>query len=273
MGSPKTGDVAVVIPCFEHRHFLAGAISSAVKQRVRPREIIVVDDGSTEELSDLVAQFPGVQLIRQENRGLAAARNTGLRAAAAEKVIFLDADDSLFPRAVGEGLRCFEGHSDAAFVYGAFQEVRGAKRTRAFCRVSHHNDLVKCNWIGMIATVMFDRRKLLEVGGFDEALGMAEDWDAYLRLSRHYPFAAHSNIVARYVRHDSNMSRDARELERWTDVVRAREWDRGLDAAGKQAWEEGEQICRDSLRAAPTMQPGLIPRALRKGARLLGLVR
>jgi glycosyltransferase involved in cell wall biosynthesis len=271
MRSPEAADVAIVIPCFEHKLFLGAAIASAVAQRVRPREIIVVDDGSTEELSDTVSQFPEARLIRQKNRGLAAARNTGLSAATAEKVIFLDADDTLLARAVGAGLKCFARNPDAAFVYGGFQEVRGAATTRAFCRVSHHNDLVKCNWIGMIATVMFDRRKLLEVGGFDETLGMAEDWDAYLRLSRRHPFAAHPNIVARYVKHEANMSGDTRELEKWTGVVRAREWERGLDTAGQRAWHDGEQLCREALSPSPKPQIGLARRALRKATRLLGL--
>jgi len=268
--SRERSDVSIVIPCFEQKRFLHQAIASAAAQRSPPLEIIVVDDGSSEDLADVVSAFPGARLIRQENRGLAAARNTGLRAAEGKRVIFLDADDALFSRAISAGLRCFARNPEAAFVYGGFQEVRGKSTTRAFCRVSHHNDLVKCNWIGMIATVMFDRAKLLDVGGFDEALGMAEDWDAYLRLSRLHPFAAHANIVARYVKHDSNMSGDVSELEKWTDVVRAREWDRGLDAAGKRAWEEGEQLCRDSLRPDPAPHAGLAKRALRKGARMLG---
>src|SRR5206468_3147814 len=235
MLSRRVGDVAIIIPCFGQARFLAGAIDSAVRQWTRPREVIVVDDGSTEDLSKVVCGFPGVQLIRQRNRGLAAARNTGLMAAAAKRIIFLDADDRLLPRAVGAGLARFRKNPAAAFVYGAFQEVRGTIKTRAFSRVSHHTDLVKCNWIGMIATVMFDRRILADEGGFDETLGMAEDWDAYLRLSRRFPFAAHPTTIARYVKHDANMSGDVGGLGKWINIVRAKEWERGLDEAGKRA--------------------------------------
>ena len=273
MAFAKTGDVAIVIPCFEHKRFLPTAIASAIEQRVAASQIIVVDDGSTEDISGVVAGFPAVQLIRQENRGLAAARNAGLRAATADKIIFLDADDSLLPAAVEAGLKCFARNPEAAFVYGAFEEVRGRAVTRAFSRISHHNDLVKCNWIGMIAAVMFDRRKLSHAGGFDEALGMVEDWDAYLRLSRHYPFGSHPKLVARYVKHGTNMSADAGELGKWIDVVRAKEWERGLDAAGQRAWHEGEELCRQTLDPAPAQQVPLARRALRKGARLLGLAR
>lgn len=273
MRAPKTADVAIVIPCFEQKAFLANAIRSAVTQRVRAREIIVVDDGSTEDLSGIVSEFPGVVLMRQKNRGLAAARNAGLKAATAEKIIFLDADDVLLPRAVASGLQCFSKTPQAAFVYGGFEEVRGTAITKAFSRVAHHHDLVKCNWIGMIATVMFDRAKLLDEGGFDEALGMVEDWDAYLRLSRRFPFAAHPAVVARYVKHDTNMSGDVAKLEKWIGVVRAREWDRGLDPAGQRAWHEGEALCRETLDPSPRPRKSLAERALRKGARLMGLGR
>ncbi len=269
----EVGDVAVVIPCFEHKHVLGAAIASAVSQSVRAREIVVVDDGSTEDLSGVISQFPQARLIRQENRGLAGARNTGLRATTAAKIIFLDADDTLRAGAVGAGLKCFGSNPDAGFVYGGFQEVRGRAVKRSFCRVSDRNELVKCNWIGMIATVMFDRCKLLEIDGFDEKLGMAEDWDAYLRLSRRYPFAAHPNIVARYVKHETNMSNDTRKLEEWVAVVRAREWERGLDAIGQRAWLEGEQLCRVAPGFDAEPPTGLTRRVLRKGARLLGLAR
>jgi len=265
--------VAIVIPCYEQKRFLAGAIESAIRQQSRPTEIIVVDDGSTEDVSGVVARYPDVRLIRQENRGLASARNCGLRAAGADKIIFLDADDRLFPRAVAVGLGCFAKNPDAAFVYGAFEEVRGSKAARRFCRVTSHRDLVLHNWIGMIATVMFDREKLLGEGGFDETLGMTEDWDAYLRLSRRFPFAAHNNKVAQYVRHESNMSNSVADLKHWIDVVRDKEWERGLDGEGQRAWHDGEELWRETLEGTSKTPPTLASRAIRKAVRLAGLAR
>ena len=195
-GCPPT--VAIIIPCYEQADFLAAAIASAVNQTEPAERIIVVDDGSTEDLSEVIAGFSGVELIRQENSGPSSARNAGLNAVATDKVVFLDADDLLLPRAVEEGLTCFERHPDAAFVYGAFEEVRGKSTTRAFCKVTRHRDLVKCNWIGMLATVMFDRRKLLQEGSFDAEVSMAEDWDTYLRLSRRHTLSEHPLVVDRY---------------------------------------------------------------------------
>lgn len=265
--------VAIVIPCYEQKRFLAAAIDSAVNQAVAANEIIVVDDGSKEDISELVSAYASVRLIRQENRGLAAARNAGLRAATSDKLIFLDADDRLLSRAVAAGLACFLKHPEAGFVYGAFEEVRAGSRTKAFCRVTDHLDLVRCNWIGMIATVMFDRRKLLDEGGFDESLGMTEDWDAYLRLSRRHPFAAHSKVVAQYVKHDTNMSNSRAALKHWIEVVRAKEWERGLDSEGQRAWHEGVELWRETLDPIQKPRPSLFLRAVRKAARVTGLAR
>lgn len=259
--------VAIVIPCYEQKPFLATAIASAVRQTVCADSIIVVDDGSTEDLSDVVSTFARVTLIRQENRGLASARNTGLKAAETDKIIFLDADDRLLPGAVAAGLACFRRHLEAGFVYGAFEEIRGTSKSRAFCRVTTHLDLVRCNWIGMIATVMFNRKKLLDEGGFDESLGMTEDWDAYLRLSRRHPFAAHSKAVAQYLKHDGNMSNDLSKLNYWIEAVRAKEWERGLDDAGQRAWYDGIELWRETLDPVPKPRTSLFARIVRKIAR------
>lgn len=269
MAAVESPSVAVVIPCFNHKRFLAGAIESAIAQTVPAREIIVVDDGSREDIRPVAAAFEGVRLIRQENRGLAAARNSGLEAATSEKLIFLDADDRLWPNAIQVGLECFRRNPDAAFVYGAHREVRGEESSRNYTPAASHRDLVRCNWVAMIATAMFDRGKLVQGGGFDESLAMCEDWDAYLRLSRAFPFATHDCLVADYVRHGSNASNDVDRLWKWIEAVRQKEWARGLDAASQLAWSEGEGIWRSLVGPVP----GPMPLWRRAGRKAAGLVR
>ena len=259
--------VGIVIPCFNQKRFLPKAIDSARAQTVAPTEIIVVDDGSKQRLTDVVDAYPEVRLIRQENRGLAGARNSGARAATSDKLIFLDADDLLHPNAIAAGIECFRSNPDAAFIYGGFSIVTRTSREDEYRPVDTHRDLVRTNWIGMVGTVMFDRPKLLECGGFDESLGMCEDWDAYLRLSRKFPFASHPNIVADYVRHDSNASNDVPELRKWIEVVRSKEWERGLDPEDQQAWREGVAIWQDRV-PDPTPRSGA-ERAARKVARMI----
>lgn len=263
--------VGIVIPCFNQKQFLATAIESALTQTVPPQELIVVDDGSKQDLSKVVSAFPAVRLIRQENRGLAGARNTGARAAAVDKLLFLDADDRLLPNGIEAGLRCFSEHPHCAFVYGAHRILRGDQVSETFHFASSHADMIECNWVGMIATAMFDRSKLLEIGGFDESLGMCEDWDAYLRLSRHFQFASHQTIVADYIRHKENASNDLHRLWKWIQIVRDRERMRGLDAQGERAWREGEQVWERML--GPDQANGLLKRAALKVARMARLSR
>jgi glycosyltransferase involved in cell wall biosynthesis len=260
--------VAVVIPCFNHKRFLAGAIESALAQTVAPSEIIVVDDGSDEDLSSVTHSYPQVKLVRQDNRGLAGARNRGLKEATSDKIVFLDADDRLSPDAIGTGLDCFSQSPDAAFVYGAHNIVTGDRATRTYFPVASHRDFVRCNWVGMIAAVMFDRARLLEIGGFDESLGMCEDWDAYLRLSRTLPFASHDHVVADYVKHEANASNDLHRLWKWIEVVRAREWKRGLDPDDQLAWREGEAVWERMLGPDPAKER-LVARAAQRGAGML----
>jgi glycosyltransferase involved in cell wall biosynthesis len=268
MDAPEPADVAIVIPCFNQAQFLSGAIDSVLAQSLPPREIIAVDDGSSEDVGAVIRAYPAVHLIRQDNRGLAAARNTGLRAATSEKVIFLDSDDRLLPEAIAAGLDCFACNPGAAFVYGAHRIVRGEEKARTYFPVSTHRDFIRCNWVGMIATVVFDRAKLSDIGGFDEGLGMCEDWDAYLRLSRAFPFASHDRLVADYVRHSSNASNDLHRLWKWIEVVRANEWDRGLDAGDEAAWREGEGVW-ESLVGRNPGKARLVDRAASRLVRLL----
>src|ERR687898_2245292 len=115
--------VTVVIPCYNQAHFLGEAIESVLSQSYEHFEIIVVDDGSTDETSEVASRYEGVRLIRQENRGLAGARNRGLEEAKGEYVVFLDADDRLLPGALEAGLGCFEAHPECAFVFGNSRRI------------------------------------------------------------------------------------------------------------------------------------------------------
>ena len=99
--------VSIVVVCYNQAQFLGEAIESALAQTYQFVEILVVDDGSTDETAQVAAAFPRVHYIHQSNRGLPAARNAGLHRSTGEYIVFLDADDRLFRSAVQEGMRCF----------------------------------------------------------------------------------------------------------------------------------------------------------------------
>ncbi|PYL19270.1 MAG: hypothetical protein DMF41_10205, partial [Verrucomicrobia bacterium] len=99
--------VSVVIPCYDQAHFLSEAIESVLAQTYPHFELVVVDDGSNDNTAAVVNRYPGIRYFRQENQGLAAARNAGLRQTMGEYLVFLDSDDRLLPSALEAGLRCF----------------------------------------------------------------------------------------------------------------------------------------------------------------------
>lgn len=242
--------IAVVIPTYNHAHFLGDAIRSVVAQTVPAYEIIVVDDGSQDDPAAVVAETPQVKLVRQTNQGLSAARNTGLSHCVSPYVLFLDADDILHPDAVKHSLACFEAHPEAGFVYGGHRRVNEhlqpteppkfspCNPQRAF------NDFLKGNLVGMHATVVYDRLKLVECGGFDTKLKRCEDYDVYLRLSQRHSVIGHPHIIADYRWHSSNMSDNHAEMLTWVLRVHARYKPKsGGDSL--QAWQQGRSIWRN----------------------------
>src|SRR5690606_10922645 len=115
--------VTVAIAAYNQAHFLEDALRSIFAQTRPADQVIVVDDGSTDHPETVVNRFPGCALIRQENQGLSAARNTGLRAADGDAILFLDADDMLRPRALERAIACRAVNAGAAFVYGGHRRV------------------------------------------------------------------------------------------------------------------------------------------------------
>src|SRR5690242_17907165 len=93
-------DVSLIIPCYNAERWLAETVKSALASSSFPIEVIVVDDGSTDDSSSIATRCPEVRLIRSENRGVSAARNLGFAASRAPSVVFLDADDLLVPQAL-----------------------------------------------------------------------------------------------------------------------------------------------------------------------------
>ncbi len=220
--------VSVIIPCYKHAHFLCGAIESALAQTYKNVEVVVVDDGSPDETAQVAAQYP-VRYVRQENRGLSAARNTGIRECTGDFLVFLDADDRLLPNAIEAGVACFKKHPQCAFVSGDNRRVapdgsQVATPERVLASENHYADFLRGNYIGMHATVMYRREPIVSAGGFDESLRACEDYDLYLRLARTFPTAQHDELVAEYVRHDANMSRDIGLMLPTVLTVLHRQW-------------------------------------------------
>jgi glycosyltransferase involved in cell wall biosynthesis len=243
--------VAVVITTYNHAHFLADAIDSVLAQTEPASDVIVVDDGSNDDPAAVVGRYPAARLIRQANQGLASARNTGLHAVASDKVIFLDADDRLLPRAIAAGLACFERAPDAGLVYGGHRRIDRSGHALGPDRyepisTEPYRDLLRSNPIGMHATVVYDTRRLREAGGFDGTLPRCEDYDLYLRMSRVHPIRSHPETVAEYRWHGNNMSGNERDMLHWVLYVHARQQPNALPrSTTAEDWYAGRQVWRE----------------------------
>jgi glycosyltransferase involved in cell wall biosynthesis len=241
--------IALVINTYQQAHYLPASIESALKQTVPFDDIIVVDDGSTDNPAAVVAKYPGVRMIRQPNKGLAAARNIGLNAASSHYIAFLDADDLLMPNAVRSGLACHAENYGAGLVYGAYRcigrngEALGGDVYREVGSNAFRT-LLTGNMIGMHAAVIYDRAKLREIGAFDATLPRCEDYDVYFRMATRYPVVSHPDVAALYRWHGENMSANHSTMLKWVLRVNNRQknqtaFDPALEAdriLGRRVW-------------------------------------
>jgi glycosyltransferase involved in cell wall biosynthesis/SAM-dependent methyltransferase len=235
------------VPCYNQGQYLGEAIESARDQTYPSLEILVIDDGSTDDTADVAKRYdPAVRYIRQPNGGLAAARNTGLRESVGIYLVFLDADDRLLPRAVEAGIACLRAYPGSAFVSGHYRYIRTDGSIHREWAPSNGRGtegylaLLRGNYIGMHATVMYRRDALERVGGFDTTLSACEDYDIYLRIARTCAVGRHDELVAEYRQHGGNMSRDSLLMRRMALAVLRRQW-RFVKASGehRRAYREG----------------------------------
>jgi glycosyltransferase involved in cell wall biosynthesis len=202
--------VSVIITCFNQGRFLADAIESALDQSYEHTEVIVVDDGSTDDTREIALRYPRVRYYHQANAGLSAARNAGIDQSAGEFIAFLDADDWLYKDAISTNLDELTNNPVLAFVSGWHDKVDEWKypmeeeEPPVICR-DHYLHLLRGNYIGMHATVLY-ARWVFDKFRFDTSLKACEDYDLYLKIARDHPIGSHTRRVAAYRIHGDNMS-------------------------------------------------------------------
>ncbi len=203
--------VSVIIPCYNYARFLPAAIDSALRQTVRDAEIIIVDDGSTDETAQVAQRFGDrVRYVRQDNRGLSAARNSGCRIATGEYFAFLDADDLWEPEKLQRQLAVFERDPAVGLVSGQMRLIDGAGAPMPGDKpgTAPGETLAEIVHWGTAApsTFMVRRGCFEEVRGFDEQLKAMEDLDFCLRIARRHRIVHLPDPVGSYRVHGPSLS-------------------------------------------------------------------
>jgi glycosyltransferase involved in cell wall biosynthesis len=211
----NTPAVSVVIPAYNAARFLREAIDTAMAQTFTDYEIIVIDDGSTDATESIARSFGDkVRYFRQQNRGASAARNEGIRKATGKYIAFLDSDDLWAPEKLAVQVRILDQDEETSLVYSdwALTQDNGPGR-RSFLEIVPgasgrvFDDLIQRGFV-LTSTVLVRHSCLDEVGAFDEALPVVEDYDLWLRIAHRWKFALIKDRLVTKRNWEGNLSSD-----------------------------------------------------------------
>ncbi len=211
--------VSVIIPTYQRAALAGNAVRSVLSQSYRDKEVIVVDDGSTDNTAEVLATFGGaVRVIRQSNQGLSAARNAGIKASTGRYVAFLDDDDEWMPDRLDVQVPVLEGNDQIGLVFANMDAHDDTGRFLGQWFDYHApppllsvETLFLYNFIP-IPTVVLRRSVLDDVGWFDPSLDSCEDYDLWLRVIAAHRVHKCADRLARYRQSATGMSRDDRRM-------------------------------------------------------------
>ena len=213
--------VSVIIPTFNRGYCLEESIRSVLEQSFIDFELVVVDDGSTDNTSELVRRFPAVKLIRlEENRGVSFARNRGVVEAQGDWVGFLDSDDLWEQGKLATQVKWIERHPDLQMVYTDEIWIRNGVRVNPMNKHRKYSgDIFRyCLPLCIVSpsSVLLRTKVLSEVGGFDESMPVCEDYDLWLRIAKRYPFHfIEEKLIVKRGGHEDQLSRKYWGMDRW----------------------------------------------------------
>lgn len=221
--------VSVIIPTYNRAGLIPQSIRSAMAQTHSNLEIIVVDDGSTDNTRDVVASFgSAVQYFYKPNSGPSATRNLGIQKARGEFVAFLDSDDLWEPTKVEKQLQCFEQNPEAAMVSTNYRLIDlegqiikdpgskpGYKPNAFFVK-----DLLEIKFPFATPAFMIRKSVLEKIGAFNENLRISEDLDLLIRIGMNYQIGYVDEVLISVRMHENHLMRETPRYQIWLDSVR-----------------------------------------------------
>jgi glycosyltransferase involved in cell wall biosynthesis len=229
-----TSLVSVIIPAYNAGRYIGETIESVLSQSYPELEIIVVDDGSTDDTGKIVSSFvekeSKVKLIRQENSGVAAARNTGIRHSQGEFIAPLDADDIWYSDKISCQVRLMRKNGpDVGIVYvwnARIDEDSNliGSATKAQYEGDVFAELLISHFLGSASSPLIRRECIEKIGGYDTRFYIhyaqgCEDWDLHLRISEHYRFLVVKKFLVGYRQNPNAMSRDYKQMKSSRDLM------------------------------------------------------
>ena len=211
--------VSVVIPTYNRINLLERAVNSVIRQTKNAFEIIVVDDGSDDNSSEMVKQkFGSVILVRQENRGVSAARNKGIEISKGDWIALLDSDDEWKPNKLEKQINALNKDPDCFFSHTNETWIRNGVRINQGKRHKKYGGYIfdKCLDICRISpsSVLFKKSILEHVGLFDDNLHVCEDYDLWLRITReHKILFIDEPLIIKYGGHSDQLSKNIDGIE------------------------------------------------------------
>ncbi len=204
--------ISIIIPTYNRRDHITTALNSVLAQTYTDYEIIIVDDGSTDDTQQVLNSYQGkIRYFYQGNRGIPATRNKGIREAHGNYIAFLDSDDYWLPHKLERQIECFRENPDYGMVASRCSSYTPDGTFREKNRPGKSGwiliDLFKANFIrtssAIIKKACFDK-----VGLFDESLLQVQEYDLWMRIAQHYPIGFINEPLTVYLDNPQGISTD-----------------------------------------------------------------
>ena len=213
-------EISVIIPTFNRQNTLKRAIDSVLAQSFCAKEIIVIDDGSTDSTKELLKNYPQIKYVFQENQGVSSARNLGIKISTCSFVAFLDSDDKWHKDKLQiqtnfhkNSSTCRISYTDELWIRDN-KEIKINKKHKKQLNPSFESSLEHCQ-IGP-STVLADKKIFEEVGYFNEDMEVCEDYDLWLRVLKKYKIPLiQEKLTIKYADEKNQLSKKYWALDRW----------------------------------------------------------